>query len=499
MGHSRQSIFQWRGSNEKFFLEFKENFPEVKPISISENRRSTKSIVKLSNHFADSFENVSYEHLDLIRNTDGEVEKLVFSDFKSEARSIAEQIEKQVQENKCNYSDFGILMRSVKTSAEPFIEVFKEMDIPYMVGGKVGLFKRDEAQAIGKLLSWISEEGFWVQNPYNWSDKLEGEELLESSLANWSSVVEFSLPSSLPEKLQEWKDNVLNSEYTNFKEIYHELLARLGYLKLDPKSDYDSALMANLGRFSTLLGDFESAEKLGGKKISWKSEFKKLSWYMNSYASKAYEEQSVDDLQDTEAVQIMTVHQAKGLEWPVVFIPALVNRRFPSQWAGSERDWLLSRGLFDAERYEGGTEEEKRLFYVAMSRAKDRLFLSYTASRNQSDFLDIIEDIGIEEIEGSNFSLDYETTEEAGEEVLHTFSATDLIDYMRCPYHYRLNKDWGYIQSNDPLIGYGKALHFCLQHAAELMDEQNFNPISAVATSVDERFFLPFSIPQGWA
>lgn len=493
VGDPRQSIFQWRGSNEKYFLKFKENFPNVKPISISENRRSTISIVELSNHFADLFEGVSYEHLEPVRDKKGKVEKLVFNDFKSEARIIAEKIEKLVDEDKCNYGDFGILMRSVKTSAEPFVKIFKEKDIPYIVGGKVGLFKRDEAQAIGKLLSWVSEEGFWVQNPYDWSDQLEGEELLESGLEDWSNVVNFSLSSSLSEDLQEWKDNVINSEYSSFKEVYHELLEILGYLKLNPDSDYDAALMANLGRLSTLLGDFESAEKLGGKKFSWEYEFKKLSWYMNSYASKAYEEQSVNDFQDTEAVQITTVHQAKGLEWPIVFVPALVKRRFPSQWAGSQKNWLLPRKLFDAERYEGGIEEEKRLFYVAISRAEDMLFLSYPSSRNQSDFLDMVDDIGIDERKGSNFSLEYESSEESRDEELHTFSATDLIDYIRCPYHYRLNKEWGYIQSTNPLIGYGKALHFCLQYAAELMEKENYNPISAVATAVDERFFLPFS------
>lgn len=496
VGDPRQSIYQWRGSNEKFFLEFEDNFPDVKPISISENRRSTTSIVNLSNEFADSFEDISYEHLEPIREQEGKIEKLVFSDFNSEASTIANQIERLVENGKCEYGDFGILMRSVKTSAEPFIQTFKEKNIPYIVGGKVGLFKRDEAQAIGKLLSWVSDKGFWVTNPYNWSEKLTGEELLENGVADWSNAVEFSLSSSVTVKLKEWKEDVLNSKFTNFKEIYHRLLVILGYLKLDPREDYDAALMANLGRFSTILGDFESAERLGGKTFSWNTEFKKLSWFMNSYASKSYEEQTVDNLQSTEAVQIMTVHQAKGLEWPIVFVPALVNRRFPSSMAGRERRWFLPRELFNAERYEGGTEDEKRLLYVAMSRAKDRLFLSYPNSRNQSEFLGLIDEIGIEEEEGSNLTINYESPEESEEEELRTFSATDLIDYTRCPYHYRLNKVWGYIQSNDPLIGYGKALHFCLQYAAELMKEEGYNPISAVATAVDERFFLPYATPE---
>jgi len=78
-------------------------------------------------------------------------------------------------------------------------------------------------------------------------------------------------------------------------------------------------------------------------------------------------------------VDILTVHQAKGLEWPVVFVPSLVQSRFPSKYAGQAQDWLIPNSAFPAEarrRYEGGETEERRLFYVALTRARDMLYLS---------------------------------------------------------------------------------------------------------------------------
>ena len=82
---------------------------------------------------------------------------------------------------------------------------------------------------------------------------------------------------------------------------------------------------------------------------------------------------------DLDAVDILTVHQAKGLEWPVVFIPSLTQGRFPSRRAGQVQDWLLPESVFPQEaraRYEGGDAEERRLFYVALTRARDAVYLS---------------------------------------------------------------------------------------------------------------------------
>lgn len=497
VGDPRQSIYQWRGSNERFFRGFLEDFEGGHPVEIKENRRSTRSIVHVSNEFADCFEEVNYEHLEPVREDEGEITKVGFQRESDEAVWIADQIERLVNENGCNFSDFGILMRSVNTSGGPFIKVFRERRIPYIVGGKVGLFKRDEAQAVGRLLSWLSDDGFWVENPYNWKEKTTGDSLLVTGIDHWRMAVGFPLPDDIRKQLENWKDWVLSSESPNLKSIYYSLLAILGYHNFELDNANHLACMANLGRFSTLIRDYEIAIRLDKGKCNWSSDSKNLSWFMNTYACKAYEEQAVEDIRQVNAVQLMTVHQAKGLEWPIVFLPALVKQRFPTSNAGRKRDWLVPRDLFDVTRYEGGTEDEKRLFYVGITRAKDKLILSYfkkyERAESQSEFLSFLDKIPVGTANPEEYQLEYEHIEKTKEEEIQTYSTTEIIGYMRCPHHYRLNKLWGYIQNLSPFIGYGDTLHFCLRHAAELIQNEGYDPISAVATAVDEKYFLPFA------
>ena len=106
--------------------------------------------------------------------------------------------------------------------------------------------------------------------------------------------------------------------------MYYELLTILGYQNLDPENPEHAVVMANLGRFGSMLTDFETANRLGGRRLHWEADLKSLCWFMNTYASSSYEEQMGDDLRGVDAVQLMTVHQAKGLEWSLVFIPSVV-------------------------------------------------------------------------------------------------------------------------------------------------------------------------------
>ena len=189
VGDPRQSIYQWRGSDERFFSTFTEKFPDTLPISINENRRSGKRIVRNANKFADTFERTHYDHLDPTRAEDGFVAITSNETPDKEAAWLADQIQALMKANgELKFSDFGVLTRSVSTSAGPLIDVFKVRRIPYIVGGKVGLFKRDEAQAVGRIFAWFWDDGFWTQDQYKWGEKITGEDLLSSALASWDSA-----------------------------------------------------------------------------------------------------------------------------------------------------------------------------------------------------------------------------------------------------------------------------------------------------------------------
>ncbi|MEO0273167.1 MAG: PD-(D/E)XK nuclease family protein, partial [candidate division WOR-3 bacterium] len=290
-------------------------------------------------------------------------------------------------------------------------------------------------------------------------------------------------------------NKVNKGEYGNFIQVFHELLVILGYKKLNPKDRLHAAIMANLGRFSCLLADYESSIRLGGNKPNWVDAVKGLCWYMNTYASGAYEEQPSEDIRGIDAVQIMTVHQAKGLEWPIVFVPSMVEKRFPSSKVGSEQEWYVPRNMFDVRRYEGEIEDERRLFYVALTRARDILCVSYfgkiTKRRERSPFIKNIE-ADLSEISPNKDIPLIEISPPTSEDEIQTFSAGELLTYIKCPYFYRLREIWNYKPGLVEDLGYGKSLHYCLRHASDLIDN-GMNHKAAIEKAVDEKFYLPYA------
>jgi len=295
-----------------------------------------------------------------------------------------------------------------------------------------------------------------------------------------------------------WKDSILNSEFKNFTEAYYELLTLLKYHELDPDHANHAVIMANLGRFSSLLTDYESANMLGGRTVNWKRDLKGLCWFMSTYATGSYEEQTGDDIRGVDAVHLMTVHQAKGLEWPIVFIPAMVKRRFPSIMTGRTGKWLIPRDIFDVDKYEGDIESERKLFYVALTRAKDELVVSrfrrMTNNVGPSEFISEGLDCSMMTELSDRDSLPlYVVAETVDTEDIRTYAAGEIITYRKCPYFYRFRHVWGYQPELDVMIGYGNTLHFCLRYAAELIRDKGYSPMSAIATSVDRNFHLPFA------
>ena len=196
----------------------------------------------------------------------------------------------------------------------------------------------------------------------------------------------------LPEHLEHWRAFVLRGHRpVNLVGDYYRLLHELGVHRADLSQPSGVARMGALARFSEVLGDFEHVYRRG-RQVENEGEpafeaandrgrdyFRALYNYLLHYARDAYEEFEGEASVDLDAVDILTVHQAKGLEWPIVFIPSLVQGRFPSRRAGQAQDWLLPEEVFPRElrqRYEGGDAEERRLFYVALTRARDAAYLS---------------------------------------------------------------------------------------------------------------------------
>ncbi len=498
VGDPRQSIYQWRGSDERFFESFSERFKEARNVTIRENRRSSKRIVANANKFAGTFQR-TYEPMQPTQPVEGLIGTVCHASPVFEAKWIADQIEDLVGNRGLKYSDIGILTRSVSLAAGPLVDELKARRIPYIVGGKVGLFKRDEAKAMGCIFSWFCENGFWVEDPWKWNEKITGDALLEAALQFWRAAYHHTFSPDAETKLRKIKAdlNSTRSSYRNFTAIYHDVLAVLGFRELDHENPNDAALMANLGRFHNLLTDYETANRIGGRTPHWKHDLGNVCWFMISYAIQAYEEQPSDNIRGINAVQMMTIHQAKGLEWPIVILFSTVKNRFPPRSLGSTQVWCnIPRDMFDAERYEGSEEDERRLFYVAITRARDALVISYFAQENgQVKRSPFIEDIDLRlatRLQPVALPSMQIGPAQISDEML-TFSASEITAYTRCPYMYLLREVYGYQPQLNEAIGYGKGVHFCLRRAVELVKRDGQTPIMAAATAIDKDFYMPFA------
>ena len=413
-----------------------------------------------------------------------------------EAEWIADQIQYYIDNGFCHYSDIGLLFRSVSTSGPVYIDVFRRRGIPFIIGGKVGLFRRPEVQAVAKLFIWLHEDGFFKTSHYD-RNSINGEALMETAIDNISQGLPcIQLDENVRSQLYVWKRSVLEGECDHFTEAFQRLLVILGFKQLDPNNPTHAASIANIGRFNELLTDFETASMLGGRKRKWERDVKGLHWFINAYATASYEEQTGDDTRGTDAVQLLTVHQSKGLEWPIVFIPSLVKKRFPSMMAGRTREWMIPRELFDADKYDVGIDSERKLLYVAMTRPKDVLVMSCFKEMNSnkvgcSDFMEDIDQDAMKKIDDRENIAPHKLTLGGDPDELQTYTTGEILSYSRCPFQYRMRHLWGYQPGLAERVGYGNALHFCLRNAATMI-KAGANPLSAVATSVDDHFHLPF-------
>jgi len=241
--------------------------------------------------------------------------------------------------------------------------------------------------------------------------------------------------------------------------LQEELQSVMNYMGVTD-FEFTEVQMYNLGMLSQVISDFEIARK----KIKAKA-FKYFLGYVRAYAESQYEEGGNDDPTLVNAVKIMTIHRAKGLEFPVVFMPNLVSGRFPPR--GGDKTWFIPTELFDVDRYEGCLEDERRLFYVAITRSQKFLFLTgarktYSLKRDKSPsifFNEFPEGYALTSPEPDptdRVISDIEITEP-----LRNFptSYSDLRYYDRCPYDYKLRCIYGFNPGVVMALGYGRNVH----------------------------------------
>jgi len=510
VGDDDQSIYQWRGSDVENILTFETRRHAV-TIRLETNRRSRPTIVKTANAFARSIPNRLPKTMKPYRPA-GNVEVIpwVAETPDDEAEKLAETIE-GLHKLGYRYQDIAVLFRSVRTSAVPLVAALEDRNIPYSCGGRTGLFMQPEMSLFAEIFAWFvdaewKDERFGEKREANLDHIVKG---LSKHFGDGTSI------RGLRRFLEDWKVvRLRGNRPVNLVGDFYRLLYFLNAHKIDIDTPADSARFGAFARFSQLLADFEHVTRRGqpteedghrkydagrDRGISY---YRRLYSYLMYYARDAYEDFEGEASRLLDAVDIITVHQAKGLQWPIVFLPALTNRRFPSSKAGQAQDWLLPKNVFPKKlrrRYEGGDSEERRLFYVALTRARDAVYVScferITRTANPSPYLE-----EVAEINGGLRSYTKLPLPAGPDEIKDPkappldVSFSELAAYEECAYRYRLSGSFGFQQQLAVELGYGKAIHHILRHIAETARRTGRIPTTKqIQKMLDSEFYLPFA------
>jgi len=394
-GDDDQSIYRFRGAAVSNIIQFRRNFPRAKAVVLTRNYRSTQEILDrayelIQHNNPDRLEAVEKidKKLSSQRAIKGEQIGFIHSDrVENEADAVARKIEEIKKETKYEWKDFAILVRA-NNHSEPFARAFSRRGIPYQFLGPGRLFKQPEVIDLISYLKVI----------YNFDDsvalyRLLSIEYLDISARDLVAIGNYARRFNLTffEACEKIDDIFVTSES---KEKIKKILEIIGrQLKLARRETAGQLLyyfLQDTGLLQKFLSpDSPEAEK---KAVNISKFFDKLKTYEVDHedatvpavvdwlelSSELGESPRAADTDWTEvnAVNILTAHSSKGLEFPVVFLVNLVAQRFPTTERREQipiPDALIKEVLPIGDYH---LEEERRLFYVGMTRARDGLFLT---------------------------------------------------------------------------------------------------------------------------
>ncbi len=499
-----QSIYKFRGASVSNVLQFKNDFSNAEEILLTQNYRSTQNILDLSYNFIQLNNPNRLEcRLDkkidkkLISNIkeDSVIEVLQGSDLQDEVVLVIEKIaELKIKDKDCNYNDFAILVRA-NNSAKEFVNALEIAGLPYIFLASKGLYNKPVIMDIIAYLSLLNNyhENTAMYRVLNIPVfKFEHEEILKIiNLAKkkaWSIYETVKYTSNFTENFAIKAGQIINLigkhivmvHEKKVNEVIQAFLKDSGYLKyLSEQEDQKvKDTMRELNAFMRRIKEFENSTE----EASVKNFLAELELEMESGEQGSL---SVDPEAGPEMIKVSTIHAAKGLEFKYVFIVNMVDLRFPT----TERkdpislpDALVKEILPEGDIH---LEEERRLFYVAMTRAKQGLYFSWapdyggTRKKKPSRFLSELRienlELRINDDEKTHNFIDAQIKQPKIEttkpiyELPKYYSYSQLSSYKNCPYQYRFGSVLKIPTGGNANFSFGNTMHLTLQKFFGLM------------------------------
>lgn len=397
-----QAIYRWRGAALSNVIQFRNNFPNAKIVTLTQNYRSTQEILDRAYQMIqhnnpnrlEAMEGISKKLTASKKGKAAPVELIVTTRVDEEAESIARKIQELIKIKNYTYSDFAILVRA-NNHAQPITQALQRLHIPFQFLGPAQLFQREE---IKDLIAYLKT----IANP---EDTVSLFRLLQMrkfdiSMRDLILLLQHARKNNMTlfetmEKVSETKltdgaktkiDEIRAMLYRHLERVKKDTAGQILYYFLtdtgllqdfvDYKSVKEEQTALNIAKFFDKIKTFETLNTDADiySVVDW------IDLMMEMGDSPLVQE---IDWKEANAVNILTVHSSKGLEFPVVFMVNLVVDRFPGRNRREKLpvpENLVKEITPDVDFH---MQEERRLFYVAMTRAKERLY--FTASKFYGD------------------------------------------------------------------------------------------------------------------
>jgi DNA helicase-2/ATP-dependent DNA helicase PcrA len=504
VGDDDQSIYRFRGAHLQNILRFHEYFPEARSIVLTRNYRSTREILSASRRLIlvnqDRLETRLGISKELTSGKSGP--KPIVKELTTETEEaswVAAEIRAAVESGARRCRDFAILVRSNR-NAEPVLRALEEQGVPYYFSGSRGLFQRPEIRELIALLHSLSQDTredylyLLAQSAYD----VPGEDLnrlvhalarepgslrrLMERAARGATRAEISEEgrSRLAAMLADLRALETIARDRRVGEVLRAYLERRGILKrLRAPTHFEDEIQArNIVKFFKLVQDYGEVAVVDRVPLF----LRHLGMILEHGEDPAVAEIG----EESDVVQVLTIHRAKGLEFPVVYLVQAATDRFPmrNRSGGLEVPVELAPG--ETPNAELHKEEERRLAYVAFTRAKEELITTYASDyggkmlRQRSQFLSEAFDLGkppparrkkqaLEELETSQPPKGLPLVQRPAEREPVLLSHDRLADYETCPLKYYFIKVLAIhpILTLDHRVNFGNAIHQAVAFALE--------------------------------
>jgi DNA helicase-2/ATP-dependent DNA helicase PcrA len=371
VGDDAQSIYAFRGADIQNILNFEKDYPDLFVVKLEQNYRSTKTIVEAANSIIDK-NKAQLQKVVWTSNPEGDlIELMKASSDNEEGRMVAMTIFEERNNKKLNNSDFAILYRT-NSQSRAMEEALRKLNLTYKIVGGLSFYQRKEIKDLMAYLRFavnpVDEEAF--KRIINYPKRGIGDTSVEKILV---SAYEHDIPlwdvvQNAPSFLG-GRAGVSVDDFSTMIKAFQIEIERKDAFEAASSVAKQSGLLRELYEDKTIegLNRYENVQELLNAIKEYvdnpENEDKSLGAFLQEIALLTDNDQ---DKSQTDAITLMTIHASKGLEFKQVFVVGMEEDLFPSQMMMQSREDL---------------EEERRLFYVASTRAMDKLYLSYALTR----------------------------------------------------------------------------------------------------------------------